>query len=56
MKFNTGTISLENSRAARPPRIISPTRDDISTLRQHLTEGERKVLEVFDAEAIIYFT
>lgn len=50
MKFNTGTISLENSRAARPARIISPTRDDISTLRQPLTEGERKVLEVFDAE------
>ena len=31
-------------------RVISPSRLDLATLRQPLTPGERKVLELFDAE------
>lgn len=53
MNFKTGMISLESSpsgssAAGGQRRIISPSRDDLSTLRQPLTQGERKVLEVFD--------
>lgn len=42
--------TIQVRRAASPQRIMSPRREELSSLRQPLTRGERKVLELFDAK------
>lgn len=55
MRFDAGAAPMENSQigsctpvASR--RVISPSSEDLATLRQPLTPGERWVLELFDAK------
>lgn len=59
MKFDAGAAPMENSQVgwstlaaprAAPRRVISPSMDDLAALRQPLTAGEQRVLELFDAE------
>lgn len=48
MRTDKSTSSIQNV-GRKLQRIISPARDQFSTLRQPLTDGERRVLELFDA-------
>lgn len=47
MSTDKSTLPIQNV-GRRLQRIISPARDQFSTLRQALTDGERRVLELFD--------
>ena len=55
MKFGAATTPLVNPQGGTNisptvRRVISPSSDELAGLRQPLTPGERKVLELFDAE------
>lgn len=55
MKFAAGAAPSGNPHdgsigQTKMRRVISPSREDLATLRQPLTPGERKVLELFDEE------